>query len=362
MVKTLRVRTRTGWTTKPAADLPENRLTAEEVDDNFLAQEDQIAQSVTNHEGASDPHSQYVQKESGKALSDENYTSAEKTKLGNIDAEATKNATDAQLRDRSTHTGTQPLSSISDAGTAAAKDVTTSFRDTTSGRLLKVRDFGIGVPYDEDPSALPDDPGVGGSNIPSGVHYFSGTAMDKPSDWGGGGGTLLVLREWSGNGGQATYWASDRGGSTYKRQIVSGTAGPWTKVIDTAEVLGTVSQDNGTPPGGIIERGSNSDGEYVKFADGTMQCMLTASESAPIEVVFDASGYRSQTSAFAYPHSFLTPPKLVLNPTVSSYVVNTIENTGSSSRETQARFVYLSANSQSSATRTTTIFATGRWY
>lgn len=40
MAKTLRVRTADGWTTKPAADLPENRLTAEEVDDNFLALEE----------------------------------------------------------------------------------------------------------------------------------------------------------------------------------------------------------------------------------------------------------------------------------------------------------------------------------
>jgi len=41
MSKTLRVRTRAGWTTKPVEDLPENRLTAGEVDDNFLALEDQ---------------------------------------------------------------------------------------------------------------------------------------------------------------------------------------------------------------------------------------------------------------------------------------------------------------------------------
>lgn len=41
MAKTLRVRTRAGWVTKPSADIPENRLTSEEVDDNFLAMEDE---------------------------------------------------------------------------------------------------------------------------------------------------------------------------------------------------------------------------------------------------------------------------------------------------------------------------------
>jgi len=43
MAKTLRVRTRAGWVTKLAADLPENRLTSGEVDDNFLALDDSKA-------------------------------------------------------------------------------------------------------------------------------------------------------------------------------------------------------------------------------------------------------------------------------------------------------------------------------
>jgi hypothetical protein len=48
MAKTLRVRTRAGWVTKPAPDLPENRLTAEEVDDNFLAVEDESVNKTSN--------------------------------------------------------------------------------------------------------------------------------------------------------------------------------------------------------------------------------------------------------------------------------------------------------------------------
>jgi len=35
-------------------------------------------------------------------------------------------------------------------------------------------------------------------------------------------------------------------------------------------LLGTVSQSGGVPTGAVIERGSNANGEYVKFADGTM--------------------------------------------------------------------------------------------
>ena len=50
-------------------------------------------------------------------------SASDKGKLDGIEAGATANATNAQLRDRSTHTGTQTLSTISDAGTAAAKSV-----------------------------------------------------------------------------------------------------------------------------------------------------------------------------------------------------------------------------------------------
>ena len=54
------------------------------------------------------------------SLAGESYTTAEKNKLAGIAPGATANAPDAQLRDRSTHTGTQPISSVS--GLQAALD------------------------------------------------------------------------------------------------------------------------------------------------------------------------------------------------------------------------------------------------
>ena len=37
--------------------------------------------------------------------------------------------------------------------------------------------------------------------------------------------------------------------------------------------VGTVSESSGTPTGHIIERGSNSNGEFIKYADGTLICL-----------------------------------------------------------------------------------------
>ena len=52
------------------------------------------------------------------ALAGESYTTAEKNKLAGIAAGATANATDAALRDRTSHTGTQAISTVSGLQTA----------------------------------------------------------------------------------------------------------------------------------------------------------------------------------------------------------------------------------------------------
>lgn len=71
------------------------------------------------------------------ALAGESYTTADKNKLAGIAAGATANATDANLRDRSTHTGTQSIASVSGLQTAL---------DSLSGRISAVETNGPGAP------------------------------------------------------------------------------------------------------------------------------------------------------------------------------------------------------------------------
>lgn len=69
-------------------------------------------------------------------------------------------------------------------------------------------------------------------------------------------------------------------------QAIAGTAGV---LPDAAGVhaairglaVGTVSQSGGVPTGAIIERGSNANGAYTKFADGTQVCFYVASFTVP---------------------------------------------------------------------------------
>lgn len=47
-----------------------------------------------------------------------------------------------------------------------------------------------------------------------------------------------------------------------------------TVLFGRANVLGTVSQAAGVPSGAILERGSNANGEYTRYADGTQMCWI----------------------------------------------------------------------------------------
>ena len=73
----------------------------------------------------------------------------------------------------------------------------------------------------------------------------------------------------------AAEWDSNR---TYSRFLDnSGVWSPWVKQYNQESVLGTVSQSGGVPTGAIIERGSNANGEYVKYADGSLICKFVKS-------------------------------------------------------------------------------------
>lgn len=78
------------------------------------------------------------------------------------------------------------------------------------------------------------------------------------------------------------------------------TAGAYSKT----SILGTVSQSAGVPTGAVIERGSNANGEYVKFADGTMICQqYIASQNVTI-AAFGAL-FAGAAPAWTFPVAFV---------------------------------------------------------
>lgn len=77
-----------------------------------------------------------VDKVTGKVLSSNDFTNDQVAKLAGIAEQATKNATDAQLRDRATHTGAQAISTVTGLQTALdakAPTANPTFTGTVSG-------------------------------------------------------------------------------------------------------------------------------------------------------------------------------------------------------------------------------------
>lgn len=80
------------------------------------------------------------------------------------------------------------------------------------------------------------------------------------------------------------------------------------KKAAVADIVGTVSQSGGAPTGSIVERGSNANGEYVKFADGTMECWMSISVTdQAIDTVY-AGGVYQGTRTWSFPASFSGVP------------------------------------------------------
>lgn len=121
---------------------------------------------------------------------------------------------------------------------------------------------------------------------------------------------------------------SDSGSVIYINTTDSNTTNPnssgagWVNLFDflslksaaKANIVGTVSQSGGVPTGAIIERGSNSNGDYTKFADGTLICSFARTVES---LTSNPSGgtinlYFSTEFVFTFPATFVGTKPIVL--------------------------------------------------
>lgn len=130
-------------------------------------------------------------------------------------------------------------------------------------------------------------------------------------------------------------------------------------------LLGDVSQSGGVPTGAVIERGSNANGDFVKFADGTMVCTIKTLEiSAASSVVCSA--------IWTFPEAFSEPPSyvnIVLSLASSDWTDSTLRDnvstvgTFSTPFSTQANIGYYSSSGSVTVTVSNCrAIALGRWY
>jgi len=72
------------------------------------------------------------------------------------------------------------------------------------------------------------------------------------------------------------------------------------KTAALGDILGTVSQAGGVPTGAIYQYGSNANGSYIRFADGTQICTIG---SGLVPTATGVAGF-----AWTFPIAFITAP------------------------------------------------------
>lgn len=183
---------------------------------------------------------------------------------------------------------------------------------------------------------------------------------------------------WAGQSGKLAYWLTSVAAWSFitpydgwsvwvadEAARYERSAGVWSVVssgagfsYNRANILGSVTQLAGVPTGAVIERGSNANGEYVRFADGTQICTFIYSESAYDITTAYLGGYRGGGVIWVYPSAFIAKPAVQATPELLSGFGCGL---GTQST-TQAVLFWFAAGSQAAADRMAALVAVGRWF
>lgn len=223
-------------------------------------------------------------------------------------------------------------------------DVMTSLTDGTAGRVMTVGAFGLGE------SAPPIITDINEVTLRTGFYTTINTTTGDFPTYAGTApaskyGKLMVHRYGGGDATQTYHVVGNAGGSAgrmFRRTYNTGTAAwmPWAEVFDTNSV----------------ERGSNANGEYVRFPDGTQICTHNVSMSCN-----SAIGSIFQTTAeetWTFPAAFVNAEPFV---TAMSRSNIGIWGRGRPNSASTASVRLLSAVSITTP-QTTDLLAIGRWF
>lgn len=246
-----------------------------------------------------------VDKDGAKVLSDNNFTNAERVKLANVAENASANSSDAFLLARANHTGPLNWAWSTYGGTANAITLTPAFARAAYAAGDQFR--------------------------------FRATATNT------GAATINV------------------GGLGVKSAVtVTGAALPAGYIrtdVDTVCVYDGVNFVVQRE----IERGSNTNGEYVRWADGTQTCTKTTSVNTSVAVAAGALFFTgSAVTGGATPALFAAPPQTVL--TISGNVTAIVAGFLGSGASSFGSFYHISDASRPSESYVYKFSADGRWY
>ncbi|WP_339112292.1 hypothetical protein [Thioclava sp. GXIMD2076] len=226
--------------------------------------------------------------------------------------------------------------------------------DTTLSRILKTGAFGLGIPAGTSGMATYDMSDFYANS--SGI-YFLGGSGGAPTNWG----TMWVMTH---STYAKTLLYQDSGGRRMfiGRHNSDSSLTGWFEVFTENNVVGTVGYDGTKPTGAVIQTGSNANGDYTRFADGTQECWNKVSLAYEGPTLISAS--------WTYPAAFSSIPVLQTTLNVSSLSANVgptglaVCGVGTPSATGTAVRLYRSAGATDFASGNSAIVhvrATGRW-
>ena len=232
--------------------------------------------------------------------------------------------------------------------------VTQSSTDDTAGRLMKVGDGGLLGST----SSINDWDTFDKSRVSNILHHTDNNTSNSP--WDNWLGLLAIQRDTNRVGflGIRTFGLPNAQIGYY-----DGDTTQVETLYHTGNLVGTVSEEGGDPTGAVIERGSNSNGEYVRFADGTQICKFRDPDN------YNIAQDETQDFTWSFPAAFASGSELGIALTAMPERASLANTTvpailGATYRDamTATQASYGLTNLNSNPTFRIHLTATGRWF
>lgn len=173
--------------------------------------------------------------------------------------------------------------------------------DATTGAGLIVGAFGLGGA-----NGLQ---GAGADIAALSVTQIINAADVSPAGWDASLGSYPMGMHWQRSSAVQAQFAIGFSGEAGFRSKVDATAWQaWRKLFHNRNVVGTVAQSAGVPTGAIIERGSNANGDYTRWADGTQICTGSFSSGSGAWTAGTYASERQVPGSVAFPAAFSNNP------------------------------------------------------
>ncbi|WP_158894648.1 MULTISPECIES: hypothetical protein [unclassified Pseudomonas] len=170
-------------------------------------------------------------------------------------------------------------------------------------------------------------------------------------------------------GNYLDFHAAGNENQDYYRRMVGGDLGFYIQRIgqnvtramyDQGNILGAVGQVGGVPTGAIIETGTNANGRYIRWADGTQICIGTVGTQTQVSATAGTAGYHAYVGIGTFAAGFAGVPNLLFGVfQQASYYGMACADAGPSATQTGSVYIWSPSNGFKGQA---SYVAIGRWF